>query len=124
MFHMKRTAGTMVLHSALPAGYILGYSWFTSVVDRQAALCSSLLTALPGRNFPGGPTQFWSASPGVWWALVAATLLPVLTASLAWLWSLKGWAGHPMVRQLQRYAGPATNWKQARDTTTVAIHLS
>ena len=35
MFHMKRTAGTLVLQSLLPLTYLATVSYFTVILDHQ-----------------------------------------------------------------------------------------
>jgi len=102
VYHMKRTAGSMVIHSLLPAGYILGYSYFTSIVDR---------------NYPS-MASFWSHWPLVWNLLVVSIILPILAISVLWFWSLNRWERHPFVAKLKLYAR-SMPWEQvAADVET------
>jgi len=101
-YHMKRTAGSMVLHSLLPAGYLLGYSYFTSIIDR---------------NHPT-MADFWAHWPVFWNILMVSVLLPVLAATTVWFWSLNGWERHPFISKLKLYASSNT-WRQvAADVET------
>merc|ERR550519_305967 len=86
-YHMKRTAGSMVIHSLLPAGYLLGYSYFTSIIDR---------------NYPT-MSHFWTAWPVFYNFLLLSALLPLMAASIVWLWSLNGWERHPFVSKMRLY---------------------
>ena len=54
---------------------------------------------------------FWDSSPLLYNLTVASALLPVLTLSLAWFWSLNNWSNHPMVSKLKLYARDG-NWRQ------------
>jgi len=85
-YHLKRTTGTLVLHSLLPLGYFLGYSYFTSVVDRKYA---TILT-------------FWSHFPTFYTALVISILVPLALLSLSWYWSLNNWERHPFMAYLKK----------------------
>jgi len=96
-YHMKRTAGSMVIHSLLPAGYLLGYSYFTSIIDR---------------NYPT-MSHFWTAWPVFYNFLLLSALLPLMAASIVWLWSLNGWERHPFVSKMRLYASSST-WQQVR----------
>jgi len=97
VYHMKRTAGSMVIHSLLPAGYLVGYSYFTSIIDMNH------------------PTMyhFWAHWPVFWNLLMLSVLLPVLAASIVWFWSLNGWERHPFVGKLRLYASNSS-WHQVR----------
>ena len=95
MFHMKRTAGTLVLQSLLPLTYLATMSYFTVVLDN---------------HYPSF-TAFWDTYPVMYNMLAVSILLPTLTLSLLWYWSLDNWANHPMVRQLRLYARDG-NWRQ------------
>merc|ERR550519_190369 len=96
-YHMKRTAGSMVIHSLLPAGYLLGYSYFTSIIDR---------------NYPT-MSHFWTAWPVFYNFLLLSALLPLMAASIVWLWSLNGWERHPFVSKMRLYASSSV-WQQVR----------
>jgi len=95
MFHMKRTAGTLVLQSLLPLTYLATVSYFTVILDHQ---------------YPSF-TAFWDEYPVIYNLLAVSILLPTLTLSLTWYWSLDNWSHHPMVRQLRLYARDG-NWRQ------------
>ena len=95
MFHMKRTAGTLVLQSLLPLTYLATVSYFTVVLDN---------------HYPSF-TAFWDTYPVMYNILAVSILLPTLTLTLLWYWSLDNWANHPMVRQLRLYAREG-NWRQ------------
>lgn len=94
-YHLKRTAGTILIHSFLPLGYLLGYSYFTSVID--------------GNH--GSMTEFWNHWPIFWNTLLLSVLLPVSVASLIWFWSLDGWRRHPFVKKLQIYTTNNSTWR-------------
>jgi len=94
-FNMKRTAGTLVLQSLLPFGYLITYSYMTVVMDKVYPSFS----------------QFWDTMPLFYNLTVASVLLPVLTLSLAWFWSLNNWSNHPMISKLKLYARDG-NWRQ------------
>ena len=49
-------------------------------------------------------SEFWDTHPVFYQCLVASVLLPVLTLSLSWFWSLNNWSNHPMVTKLRMYA--------------------
>merc|ERR550519_1797343 len=93
-YHMKRTAGTMVIHCILPAGYLLGYSYFTSIVDR---------------NHPS-MADFWDHWPVFWNLLLASLTLPIIAITTVWFWSLNNWERHPFISKLKLYAN--TTWHQ------------
>lgn len=92
-YHIRRTAGTLLLNSFLPLGYLMGYSYFTSVVDG---------------NHPSMWT-FWEYWPVFRAILGVAALLPLGVLSLVWYWQATGWESHPFVRKLNLYAGG--NWR-------------
>ena len=93
-YHMKRTVGSFVLHSILPFGYLLGYSYFSAMDGNYHSVW-----------------QLLEASPLLTSLLAASVLLPLLSLSLAWFWSLNSWAGHPFVAALRTYA-VAGDWRQ------------
>ena len=95
MFHMKRTAGTLVLQSLLPLTYLATISYFTVILDN---------------HYPSF-TAFWDTYPVIYTLLTVSILIPVLTLSLLWFWSLNNWSNHPMVRNLKLYARDG-NWRQ------------
>jgi len=99
IYHLKRTAGTFLIHSLLPFWYLYGYSYFTSVIDGNHSSMS----------------EFWEHWPIFWWSLVASVLLPVSAASMVWFWSLDGWRRHPFVKQLRIYATSNTWREVAKD---------
>lgn len=94
-YHMKRTAGTLVLQSLLPLGYLVCFSYFSVVLD----------------NHFSSFTDFWIHHPLLYNCLIGSILLPVLTLSLAWFWSLNNWSNHPMVNKLKLYARDG-DWRQ------------
>ena len=63
MFHMKRTAGTLVLQSLLPLTYLATISYFTVVLDN---------------HYPSF-TAFWDTYPVMYNMLAVSILLPTLT---------------------------------------------
>ena len=95
MYHMKRTAGTLVLQSLLPLTYLATVSYCTVVLDSHYS------------SF----TAFWDTYPVIYNLLAVSILLPTLSLSLLWYWSLNNWSNHPMVRQLRLYARDG-NWRQ------------
>lgn len=94
-YHIRRTAGTLVLHSFLPLGYLMGYSYFTSIVDGNHHSIWS----------------FWEYWPSFQALLILATLLPLALLSLVWYWEATDWESHPFVRQLSVYAGSG-HWRR------------
>jgi len=95
-YHMKRTVGSLVLHSFLPFGYLLGYTYF-SALDGDYEHVSDVL----------------EESNLLLNLLAASVLLPLLSLTAAWLWSLNDWARHPFVSVLTTYSA---DWRQvARD---------
>ena len=95
-YHMKRTVGSLVLHSFLPFGYLLGYTYF-SALDGDYEHVSDVL----------------EETDLLLNLLAASVLLPLLSLTAAWLWSLNDWARHPFVSVLTTYAA---DWRQvARD---------
>eukprot|EP00092_Neocalanus_flemingeri_P031314 GFUD01034010.1.p1 GENE.GFUD01034010.1~~GFUD01034010.1.p1 ORF type:complete len:413 (-),score=79.34 GFUD01034010.1:82-1263(-) len=101
-YHMKRTAGSMVLHSLLPAGYFLGYSYFTSIIDGNHSNMS----------------DFWAHWPVFWNVLLVSIMMPLIATTTVWLWSLNGWERHPFIAKLKLYASNNT-WRQvAADVET------
>jgi len=96
-YHIKRTCGTLVLHSLLPLGYFVGYSYFISIVDRKY---SSMMA-------------FWTLSPTFYVLLIISVLVPLAVISLAWYWSLANWERHPFLYQLKKLA-PGGNIKDMR----------
>ena len=95
MYHMKRTAGTLVLQSLLPLTYLATLSYCTVILD----------------NHYSSFTAFWDTYPVIYNLLALSILLPTLSLSLLWYWSLNNWSNHPMVRQLRLYARDG-NWRQ------------
>ena len=92
---MKRTAGSLVLQSILPFGYLVGYGYFS---------------ALDG-GFPS-LSDYLAESPVFLHLLALSVLAPLLCLSLAWFWSLDDWGRHPFVSSLEKYGA----WRQvARD---------
>jgi len=99
---MRRTAGSMVIHSLLPAGYLMGYSYFTTYLDR---------------NYPNIAT-FWENWPTFYYLIICACVLPVIASSIAWFWSLNDWERHPFVAKLKLYQRDCS-WRQvAADVET------
>lgn len=94
-YNMKRTAGTLVLQSLLPLGYVATYSYMTVVMDKM---------------YPS-IAEFWNIYPFIYNLTVVSVLLPMLTMSLSWFWSLNNWSNHPMVSKLKLYARDG-NWRQ------------
>jgi hypothetical protein len=95
-YHLKRTAGTMIIHSFLPFVYLIGYSYFTSVIDGNHA----------------SMTEFWQHWPVFYNTLLASVMLPLSLITLVWYWSLDGWKRHPFVKRLSAYATNNTSWQQ------------
>lgn len=94
-YHMKKTAGTLVLQSLLPLVHLLCYSYFTVVLDH---------------NYPS-VSEFWDTYPIIYNILAVSVLIPILLMSLVWFWSLNNWSNHPMVAKLKLYARDG-NWRQ------------
>lgn len=99
IYHLRRTAGTIIIHSFLPFWYLYGYSYFTSVID--------------GNH--GSMSEFWDHWPIFWYSLMLSIMLPLSTASMVWFWSLDGWRRHPFIRQLEIYANNNTWAEVAKD---------
>lgn len=91
---MKRTVGNLVLQSILPFGYLLGFSYFSSMDGGFSSLSAYL-----------------EESPLLLNLLAVSVLLPLLCLSLAWFWALNDWARHPFVSSLARYANGG-DWRQ------------
>jgi len=86
-YHMKRTAGTLVLHSLLPIAYFLGYSYLSVVMDHSHPSMAS----------------FWEESPWFFQFTLISLLLPITALTLLWYWSLNGWSKHPFTSSLLPY---------------------
>jgi len=92
-YHMKRTAGTLLIHSLLPLGYFLGYSYLSVVMDHSHHTME----------------HFWQDNPLFWDGFMVSILLPLTVATLVWWWSLQGWSRHPFLSALQPYT---QSWTQ------------
>lgn len=94
-YHMKRTAGTMVLHSLLPFGYMFGYSYFVTVDKNYSTMI-----------------DFWTAWPTFFNIMIASATVSLAFISLVWIWSLNNWERHPFVSRLKVYASASSGWRQ------------
>lgn len=86
--HMRRTSGTLVLHSLLPLGYFLGYAYLSTALDLSH----------------GSMEQFWQETPVFYNSFLVSLLLPLTALSLVWYWSLNSWSHHPFLSSLRLYS--------------------
>ncbi|XP_023344212.1 transmembrane protein 129 [Eurytemora carolleeae] len=99
-FQIRRSCGTFILHSLLPFGYLIGYSYVTTQLDGNY---SSM-------------TLFWRAWPQMLNGLVVSVLIPAALLSLVWYWYTTGWKDHPLVKKMRIYS---EDWKSlSKDLNT------
>uniref|UniRef100_A0A8D0HJR7 Transmembrane protein 129, E3 ubiquitin ligase n=1 Tax=Sphenodon punctatus TaxID=8508 RepID=A0A8D0HJR7_SPHPU len=88
--HLRRGAGTGLVHSLLPLGYYIGMCF--AAPEKQ--LCS-----------------VYQASDGWKLFFLLAILAPTVAGMLVYYWSRKGWENHPLARTLALYAVPSSSWR-------------
>jgi len=87
-YHMKRTAGTFVIHSLLPPVYLLTLSYISVTMDLSH----------PSLH------HYWQESPLVYNSLLLSLLLPITALTLLWYWSRDDWSQHPFSSPLLAYS--------------------
>jgi len=86
-YNLRKTSGNLILYALLPLGYLLGYSYITTVIDENYSSMD----------------DFWRNWPIIWNILVLTVLLNLALISLVWYWRITGWSSHPLVTRLQLY---------------------
>ncbi|KAK9395975.1 putative E3 ubiquitin-protein ligase [Crotalus adamanteus] len=90
-YHLRRGAGTLLAHAALPLGYYLGMCF--AAPEKQ--LCTISQAPDPWKTF-----------------LAGALLLLALAGTFTYTWSQDGWAHHPLVKTLATFAlPPHSGWR-------------
>ena len=88
--HMIKSSGTLVIHSLIPATFIVGYSYFTTYVDG---------------NHPS-VTDFLDHWPFVKVALSVSLVVSLAVAALAYRWQLGDLSAHPFAKKFRPYLTP------------------
>ena len=89
--HMIKSSGTLVIHSLIPATYIVGYSYFTTYVDG---------------NHPS-VTDFLDHWPLVKVALTVSLVVSLGVFALAYCrWHLGDLSAHPFAKKFRPYLTP------------------
>ncbi|XP_024889457.1 E3 ubiquitin-protein ligase TM129-like isoform X1 [Temnothorax curvispinosus] len=89
-YHIRRSVATLLLHSALPLGYVLGLLFFDHI-DAEKLL-------LNDGNYLG---------PLI---VLCATIVPLYTLNKVFEWSVNNWATHPIAKNLSVYGNNNTPW--------------
>lgn len=92
LYHIRRTSLTLLIHAALPLGFVVSIELFTD-------------TGL----------GYMLYSYGIWMNafVIFSFLFPALAAALVLYWSKQGtWDNHPIVKTLQKFCDPNTTWQQ------------
>lgn len=85
--HMIKTSGTIVIHSLLPAVFLVGYTYFTIFVDG---------------NYES-TTEFFDNWPIVKVAFTLSLVVSLAVAALAYRWQLGDRSGHPFAEKFRPY---------------------
>ncbi|XP_072766918.1 E3 ubiquitin-protein ligase TM129 [Anoplolepis gracilipes] len=89
-YHIRRSVVTLLVHSTLPLGYVLGLIFFGHVDTAKLFLI--------GGNFFG------------LLVVVCLTIAPVYTLNKVLEWSSHDWAMHPIARNLSIYSNNNMSW--------------
>ncbi|CAI9717429.1 Hypothetical predicted protein [Octopus vulgaris] len=98
IYHQRRTAITLVIHSILPLGYYVGLS---CLVDSHLHFDLDDLTS------------------GWMIYLILATSFPIATLTLFYYWSLNNWDQHPVAKQLQLLTENGSSWHDIASSINV-----
>ena len=83
--HIVKSTGTLIIHLSLPLIYLIGYTYFSLIVDNTFDSVGELLDVYPP----------------FYYCIVLATMLLVTACTLAFYWSLNSWISHPIVKKLK-----------------------
>ncbi|XP_026886569.1 E3 ubiquitin-protein ligase TM129 [Electrophorus electricus] len=89
-YHIKRTTLTFLLHCSLPLGYYIGMCF----AEPEESLIYIHL-----------------ASPGWQLYFVLSMAFQLLGAAIAFYWSTREWANHPISKTLSTFALPQSSWR-------------
>ncbi|XP_049808777.1 E3 ubiquitin-protein ligase TM129 isoform X1 [Schistocerca nitens] len=90
LYHIRRSSITILSHSLLPLGYLVG-------------LCLFITEDLHMLFFEGG--YLWNIF------VIASVLLPIATACVIWTWWKDNWKRHPICQTLRLFATENTAWE-------------
>ena len=94
--HIVRSSGTLIIHCSLPLLYLLGYMYFSLIVDEQFYSFDELVKVYPP----------------FYYSLVLASFLLVSAGTLVYYWSLDSWKNHPIVKKLYSHAvNNSSHWQ-------------
>uniref|UniRef100_A0A0K2UTC9 Transmembrane protein 129 [Chrysemys picta] n=1 Tax=Lepeophtheirus salmonis TaxID=72036 RepID=A0A0K2UTC9_LEPSM len=101
-FHLKLSIGTLFLHSALPIGFSIGHSYFSSFIDQ---------------NYDGSILRYFQDSKINYVFVQFALALLILGTTIAFYYMTNN--NHPMIKELSRYARGSQTWKNVCDDIDV-----
>lgn len=90
-YHIRRSTLTLLVHSALPLGYILGLIFF-------------------GHDNAMGQRDIQILGYNLWPFFVCCTLLPLYVFYKIFYWLSNDWSTHPIAENLSVYCNNNTNW--------------
>jgi len=87
LYHIKRGCLTLLVHSFIPLGYVIGLDFVTD--------------------------DGFDSFSGIWWTSFVAfsVLLPSLVVFGLVSWSQNDWERHPIIRNLRMFCEEGVNWK-------------
>ncbi|XP_046384400.1 E3 ubiquitin-protein ligase TM129 [Ischnura elegans] len=94
-YNIRRTSATVLSHSFLPLGYVIGLTqcWNSGSFVRENTLLVLFSTV--------------------------ASVIPLVAGYHVWVWYKNDWGGHPIAKTLSRYSNAPNNWKSVASDINV-----